>query len=124
MFCPQCGTEYPPDVKACPECGAELVTARPQAARDETEWTDLVTVLRTGDASLMVVAKSLLEAEGIPFHVDGEGVQEQLGAGDVPGQELATGPGRLSVRPEDAEAARDLLAHLQPLSEDEETPSS
>jgi len=124
MFCPECGTEYQPGVTTCPECGAALVETRPSEARDEAEWQDLVPVLRTGDASLMMVAKSLLEAERIPFHMDGEGIQEQLGAGDAPGQELATGPGRLSVRPEDAEAARDLLAHLQPLEDDAEGPAS
>lgn len=102
----------------------DLVDELPPLPHDEAEWLDLVTVLRTGDASLLLVAKSLLDAEQIPFEVEGEGIQELLGAGRVPGRDLTTGAGRLSVRREHAEAARELLAHLQPLQEDEEMPAS
>ena len=117
MHCPGCDIEYEPGITRCPACGAELTdTPSPGGAgpRDEEEWVDLVTVLKTADASLLLVAKSLLDAEGVPCFAEGEGVQESLGAGRIAASDLPLGPGRLRVHPEDAERARELLASLQP----------
>ncbi len=115
MHCPGCDTEYEPGIERCPACGAELVEATaPEAAAETSEWVDLVTVLKTADASLLLVAKSLLDAEGVPCFAEGEGVQESLGAGRIAASDIPLGPGRLRVRPEDAERARELLASLQP----------
>lgn len=114
MYCPGCDVEYEPGIERCPVCGAELVEAAPAAPPDEAEWVDLVTVLKTADASLLLVAKSLLDAEGVPSFAEGEGVQESLGAGRIAASDLPLGPGRLRVRPEDVERARELLASLQP----------
>ena len=70
----------------------------------------VVAVLVTNDAAALVVAKSLLDAEGIECEVLGESGQEALGLGPLPG---ATGPMQLMVAREDEEAARELLAqHL------------
>jgi hypothetical protein len=119
MKCPRCGREYGPEVTRCPDCDVELV-AGPAAAQDEAEWVELVTVLETGDPSLLMVAKSLLDAEHVPSFAEGEGVQEGLGAGRIAESDIPMGPGRLRVHPRDEQAARELLASLQPLSETEE----
>lgn len=114
MHCPGCDIEYEPGITRCPACGAELTDAPPSAPRDEGEWVDLVTVLKTGDVSLLLVAKSLLDAEGVPCFAEGEGVMESLGAGRIAASDMPLGPGRLRVHPEDVERARELLASLQP----------
>jgi hypothetical protein len=69
-----------------------------------------VIVLETNDAAELVVAKSLLDAEGIENEVQGESGQEALGLGPLPG---ASGPLRLLVARKDEEAARGLLEHSQ-----------
>ena len=121
MHCRGCDIEYEPGVTRCPACGAELATTPspgPRAGpRGEAGWVDLVTVLKTADASLLLVAKSLLDAEGVPAFAEGEGVQESLGAGRIAASDLPLGPGRLRVRPDDEERARELLASLQPRDE-------
>ena len=85
---------------------------------------ELVTVFATGDASLIPVVKSILEAEGIDYLVRGEGVQDLLGAGRLSaGFNYVTGPAHFLVRRDDEERARELLHDLgQPAdvpSEDE-----
>ena len=114
MHCPGCDIEYEPGVTRCPACGAELVETPPAAAPSGDEWVDLVTVLKTADVSLLLVAKSLLDAEGVPCFAEGEGVLESLGAGRIAASDLPMGPGRLRVHPGDVERARELLASLQP----------
>ncbi len=117
MFCPQCTSEYPAGVTRCPRCDVDLVAEPPEPAEEEAQWVDLVTVLRTGDPSLLLVAKSLLEAEHITAFAEGEGVQEGLGAGRIAEADIPMGPGLLRVRREDVDAARELLANLQPIDE-------
>jgi len=56
----------------------------------------------------------------VPSFVEGVGVYEGLGAGRVASADLPVGPGKLRVHPDDADAARQLLASLPPLSEAEE----
>jgi predicted ATP-dependent serine protease len=104
MICPQCGAKYPQGITRCPECDVELVDETVEAARDITEWMDDVVVLETTDEGHLLVARSLLEAEGIPSFAHGEEGQQLMGAGPV----------RLRVRLADQEAARALLAHLEP----------
>jgi hypothetical protein len=120
MECPRCRTRYEEGVTRCPECDVELVADSPPAAADDAEWVELVTVLETGDSSLLLVAKSLLDAEHIPAFAEGEGIQESLGAGRISEADVPLGPGRLRVHPEDVEAARALLASLQPLQAQDE----
>jgi hypothetical protein len=119
MYCPRCKTEFQAGVARCPDCDVELVEGSSPPARVEAEWVRLVTVLETGDPSLLLVAKSLLDAERIPCFGEGEGIPEGLAAGRVAGADIPMGPGKLRVRPEDADLARELLAHLQPLKESE-----
>lgn len=108
MYCPQCGTEYRDGVTVCTECEVALVEEPPVPERDEAEWADFVTVLSTGDESEVRVAQSLLEAEGISCFANGERMQGVLGFGLA--ARLALGPVQVEVRPQDADAARALLA--------------
>ena len=120
MHCPRCLKDYEPDVTRCPDCDVALLEGPAPAGHDEPEWVDLVTVLETGDPSLLLVAKSLLDVEQVPTFVEGQGVYEGLGAGRIAEADIPMGPGRLRVHPADVEAARELLASLQPLKEAEE----
>ena len=110
MFCPQCGQEYQDQIVTCPECHVALVPEAP-ALEPEAEWADLETVLETSNGALLAVARSLLEAEGIPCFAQGETVQEFVGWGRMPsGMNLITGPIQLQVPKNRSAEARELLA--------------
>jgi hypothetical protein len=104
MICPKCGAQYPRGATRCSKCHAELVDDTARAPRDAAEWVDDVVVLETTDEGQLMIARSLLEAEGIACFAQGEEGQQLIGAGPV----------RLRVRVGDQKAARALLAHLQP----------
>jgi hypothetical protein len=73
----------------------------------------LATVLASGDSAVILVAKSLLDAEGIEYLVRGEGLQDLFAWGRLgAGYNLFAGPAEIVVREEDAERARELLQHL------------
>jgi hypothetical protein len=72
-----------------------------------------VSVLATGDAGIIAVARSLLEAEGIDYFVRGDGLQDLFGFGRITGFSYAMGPAEVCVRSEDAVRARELLDELQ-----------
>jgi hypothetical protein len=42
-FCPNCSYEYLPEIKACPECGSDLVVQLPLLAEapEDVEWVPL-----------------------------------------------------------------------------------
>ena len=121
MFCPECRQEYREGLVTCNECGLSLVGALPAEGHDEIEWVDLVTVLKTGDLATIKVVKSLLEAEGIPCMLQGEGLQDLWGFGRAgTGFNVAAGPVQVQVRPQDAAAALELLETRDPDSADAE----
>jgi hypothetical protein len=73
----------------------------------------LIPVLRTGDAAVIALAKSLLEGEGIDFLVRGEGLQDLFAWGRIgSGFNIVAGPAEFVVRQEDADRARELLQDL------------
>ncbi len=76
---------------------------------------DEVVVLRTDDGGLLAVAKSLLDAEGIPCMESGE----ELGTA-VTGSNPIAGPTELRVPADRAQEARELLAQHVELPEGEE----
>ena len=74
---------------------------------------NLTIVFQTGDAVVLALAKAALDAAEIPFVTQGEGVQDLLGIGRMPGGfNLATGPVRLHVAAGDVERAREALSDL------------
>ena len=115
MYCPECGLEYQEAVSLCSECGVALEVDPPPAPAEPTaEWIDLETVLETGDVTLLLVARSLLEAEGVPCFARGEQLQEFLGWGRLPsGVNLVAGPVQLQVPRERSHEARQLLRAVE-----------
>jgi len=72
------------------------------------------TVFASGDPAEVIMAKLMLEAEGIRFVAVGEGVQDLIGFGRLfgPYNPLA-GPVQIRVAAEDAEAALEILRELR-----------
>lgn len=118
MFCPDCGDEYRPGFTRCTDCDVDLVEQRPTA--EEPSALDMVTVLETGDQSLIAVAKSVLEGAKIPFIARNERLQNLFGWGTIgTGYSVAMGPIQLQVAKEDAATARELLTAQTPPELDE-----
>src|SRR5262249_34924351 len=108
------GDEFRPGFTRCPDCDTDLVDALPEI--EEPGPFEMVTVLETGDQSLVAVAKSVLEGAGIPCIARNERLQNLFGWGTIgTGFNAAMGPIRIQVLKEDAEAARELLAAQAPL---------
>ena len=79
---------------------------------------ELVPVFQTSDASLIALAKSLLEAEQVDYLVRGEGVQDLFGFGRfATGFNPITGAPVFLVREADADRARMLLQDLSASTE-------
>ena len=112
MFCPKCGDEYAWHVMVCPVCGGETVDELPRQGPPPAPDAELASVFATGDAGLIAVAKSLLDAEGIDYFVRGDGLQDLAGLGRITGFSYAFGPAEFWVRHEDAARARELLKDL------------
>ena len=118
MFCPTCRDEYQPGFTHCTDCDVDLVEKLPDEM-DEATPLELVTVLETGDQSLVAVAKSVLVGAGIPCIARNERLQNLFGWGTIgTGFNVAMGPIRLQVLREDEPVARELLvANSIPLDE-------
>ena len=99
MFCPNCRTEYKEGFTVCADCGAQLVAELPP---EEPEFSELVTVLSTGELSTVALAKSILEEAEIPF----------IAKGEFPMEQLAVGPVEIQVDRRDQAQARELLEGL------------
>ena len=113
MFCPQCGAEYRQGVVHCVDCEVPLVPAPIESKPSLHEpKTELVTVLETGDPSLIAQVKSLLDEAEIEFMTKGEG-EDLRGWGGPSSGDLVSGPVSFLVRPEDAEGARSLLREIR-----------
>ena len=99
--CSQCGEPFPPEI-------LRLLEA-------QTPDVPLETVLRTADAGLIPLAKSLLEGEGIEYLVRGENLQDLFGGGHLGGYNRIIGPAEFLVHAHNAERARTLLEGLDAL---------
>ena len=114
--CPRCGRSiarnHPRD--ECSQCGEVLPSEMLRMLRGHSHEAEaaLVPVLRTGDAGLILLAKSLLEREVIEYFVRGENLQDLFGAGRLGGYNYVTGPAEFWVRAGDAERARALVDGL------------
>lgn len=93
----------------CPDCGAELVDRIVQDSEHD-EAGELTTVLRTTDPGLLPVAKTVLEAAGIPFVVQGEAALSYFPLGPAAARATGRVTGASILVPSDrAEEARELL---------------
>ncbi len=122
MYCPNCRAKYGQGLRVCPECEVSLTADLPP--NGELDYVHLTTVLETGSPSVISLAQTILEDNDIECLVKGEHVQQAMGArGASSGFNGLMGAAEIQVRPEDAEAAIDLLAHLEEednLAEEEE----
>lgn len=114
MFCPECGGEYREGFYECSDCRVPLVEEPPSEAPDEaTPSKSLVTVFKIDDASIVPVAKSLLENANIAYSMNGEQLQDWLGVGRLgTGFNLVAGPIEIQVEEEREAEARVLLSQL------------
>lgn len=130
MYCPECGGEYREGFLECADCGVALVASPPIEPAPPPD-PDLVTVLQTGDPSLLALAESLLMEEGIDYQKSGEPLQDLFALGRLGfGFSPIAGPVTIRVARADAEAASQMLAELatepsgeegQPTEEGEES---
>jgi catechol 2,3-dioxygenase-like lactoylglutathione lyase family enzyme len=112
MFCPKCKDEFRAGFTRCNDCDVDLVDALPPE-EPEPPAPDYVTVLETGDQTLVAVAKSVLDGAGIFSVARNERVQNLFGWGSVgTGYNVAMGPIQVQVMKEDEAVARRLLATL------------
>lgn len=79
----------------------------------EPVYVELVTVLETGDAGIIMIAKSLLEENNIRYYTKGEIAQHLFGGGTFgTGFNPLTGPVQLQVSKNDFEEASLLIKNL------------
>ncbi len=116
MFCPKCRSEFEPGYTECARCEAELVDELPPPPKPE--YNDLATVLVAPNETILMLAKSRLEAEGIPCFTTNN-VQD-LVSGRIAGYCLAMGPQELQVPAEDAERATAILESISDEEAEEE----
>lgn len=130
MTCPDCGGEYRDGFTVCADCGGPLVAAAaPEPPVEEEPEADegLVCVLETGDPAEMAFVESLLLEAGIDYTKQGDRVQDLFGIGRLGGFNVLTGPARLLVAKEEADAAKELIRNVpqvEPQSEDELEPEA
>lgn len=73
----------------------------------------VTTVFTTVDTNAMIMAKLMLEVEGIPIIASGEGLQDLFGMGRSVGAfNPVVGPMRIQVAAEEADRAREVLAEM------------
>jgi hypothetical protein len=110
LLCHHCREPIHESAGVCPHCGQEQFEAAGPPPEPNIE---LVSVFRTGDAGLVALAKSLLDAEGIEYMARGDGLQDLFGWGRLGGGfNYVVGPVEFVVRRDDAQRAGVLLRDL------------
>ncbi len=85
MFCPLCKAEYREGFYNCADCEVPLVAELPQkeeqpeisqaesSSEERAEYTgEMAEVFQTLDQSEVLIIKSVLDEEGIPYHFSGD----------------------------------------------------
>lgn len=106
MFCPKCRSEFEPGYTECAPCGVVLVEELPPPP--QPEYQELKTVFVASNETDLMVAKSRLEAAGIPCFTTNN-MQDLFGLGRVAGYNLIIGPQELQVPPDELERATEVL---------------
>jgi len=70
MVCPNCRGEYLSGFSRCKDCDVALVDELPP--EQGPEFVDLVEVLAIADVGQILLIKSILDAEDIPYLAQGE----------------------------------------------------
>ena len=111
LYCRSCRKSYS-EGAICPRCDLELVPA--ESAERKAEDDELVAVLRTSDNNLMPVVKSVLDAAGIPYLVQGDEAMGLLPLGPFGGGVFSRVLGASVLVPADrADEARALLESFE-----------
>ena len=71
MFCPKCKAEYREGFTVCADCNIPLVKEKPPE-EPKPEYVDLEEILSTSNMGEIVVIKSILNGENIPYLAQGE----------------------------------------------------
>ena len=106
MYCQECNAKYERGFKFCPQCGAALAKGAPPQA--EQDYADLQTVLTGPGEYELMVARTRLEAEGIPCFTTND-MQDFVGIGSVGGFSLIRGPQELQVSAKNFKRAMEIL---------------
>ena len=110
LICHQCGRPIHESDAVCPHCDG-VQPERPGHPPEPN--VELVPVFRGGDAGLIALANSLLDAEGIEYMARNEALQDLFGWGRLAGGfNYIVGPVEFVVRKDDADRARTLLRGL------------
>lgn len=112
MYCPKCKSEYIEEITFCKDCKVALVK-KEELGEDVIEYLDLFPVYSPPDASLLAIAKSLLEAEEIQYWVQNEKLQDLYGFGQIIGFNQIFGSPEIYVKQEDLDTAKELLSELE-----------
>ena len=117
LFCRNCRQTYS-EGAVCPRCNEELVPTDP--ADKTADENEMVAVLRTSDSTLMPVVKSVLDAAGIPYIVQGDEALGLLPLGPFGGGVFSRVLGASSLVPQ--ERAEEALALLESFEQPDEVP--
>jgi hypothetical protein len=71
MYCPQCHAKYAEGIVACPDCREVLVEDLCDDDRTP-EYIEYIPLLATYNAGDIALIRSILDAEGIRYHLLGE----------------------------------------------------
>lgn len=102
-YCPECGTEYPPEIAACPRCRVVLSADAPAPVKTGGP----VVVHRVPDAAAGALLCGVLEHHGLHTVLRSATLP---GYGTVRRDWSTTAWGEILVAPEDEEEARVLIA--------------
>jgi len=103
MFCPECRTEYREGFTVCSDCGRTLVSELlPEPPTEiSSEGDEFEEVFGFMDEGVVAIVKSLLDEEGIDYHIVGVFT-------------VSSGPDRkLMIRKDQVERAREILEDLE-----------
>lgn len=70
-FCPECQSEYKPEVSTCTDCGVALVAELPAEGTLDNEASDLVPLRNFANAAEASMVLGLLEENGIRAFLSG-----------------------------------------------------
>ncbi len=104
MFCPKCGREYKTDIYVFSECGMSLLPElRTDPTNESRKLVEFEEILFTPNPGNMALIKSLLDSQGIEYHLRGEFFSSEY---------RFVQPARLMVRTDQAEEVEEILKSL------------
>ena len=104
MFCPKCGKECKKDIYVCSECGLSLLPElRSDLTTKPSKLVEFEEILFTPSPGDMALIKSILDSEGIEYHLRGEFFSSA---------HRFVQPARLMVRTDQAEEVEEILESL------------